>query len=921
MDLSRLSTSELKSIASGNMKDLSTETLKMISGQSSGVTSKEEPGLGKQAWKAAKDVGNTVIDVGLALPRGVAKGAASVIDMATYPVRKPLETLLNREIPTLEEGAVPQYEPTTSVGKIVHKGGQYGGSMLGGAGVGTSLVKAGFSATPKIVSKSAPLYEKALTKGRNLITNPAELFGNPKSGKELAELGKLGGATGLLSGSLEEAGINPLVADIGAGASLLAHPIYKTIAQKKAYKKTLNSIETKALQDLEAKIGSENVNKVLGNLNQAKESGLTGYQPTTAELANNTGFSQFHRAHEGHYPEIADVQEKGAQVLRNSLEGLTPKKGDVRDLPGYLSTILRIKEGKTKAAKTAAEEGREVFLSRLKGNHNPEKTGEVLRTGIEHQLTARERLRRQKTAPLYEALDAIESPASAKNSHEYISETINDVGIKEPIKNDFLAIKKALVPNKVTHEQKKLLSDIEKAGYPDELKTKILEQTGLDLEGLAPTPRELNNARKLVDRKITLARKSGDHERAYYLSELKANVIQDLEPFPEAAKATKTYREYSKPISEITSDRALKKDIDQDVYKNAYKIGPAEIPDLFTKSASSIRNSKNLMAVLKRDKKSMNALKEHTYQDFLSTVVGEDGEVKISSVRSWMRNHPGARVIDSGFKKNADTLIQAQRMVENAAFKLKNFNKLNNSEAFKDVLGTAGKGVDQDKIINNVLAGKNRTNKMIELIGLVKQDKSGKAMQGLQKAIIDDIVKKSSLSSVNAQGSNNLSYDKIRRYLDGNKDALKQVLTKDQLETLHKVENILKKRSQVQSVGRTVGSPTSSNLNLSVLETATQSLKPHVEASAAHALLDTLSGGPSFTSHLLKGAREYRKNKKNVFSNQKKEVIERLLSRPSEAKEMLTRFKAIPESSPPFSLANEEKKALLNLGTQNMNRG
>ena len=98
MDLSRLSTSELTKIAGGDMKGLSTETLKMIAG------SKPEVSIGHEA---------------LAVPHGLAKGVAQTVDLVNTlnPARAIRESLTGRHTRSVES-LLPEYEPKTAPGRI-----------------------------------------------------------------------------------------------------------------------------------------------------------------------------------------------------------------------------------------------------------------------------------------------------------------------------------------------------------------------------------------------------------------------------------------------------------------------------------------------------------------------------------------------------------------------------------------------------------------------------------------------------------------------------------------------------------------------------------------------------------------------------------------------------------------------------------
>lgn len=908
--------------------------------------SENEPSLARKAL-------DTVSDISHSVPNKLLKGLARTGDLISYPLRKPLEAFVDRPISTLEE-QLPEYQSKTMAGRIVGKGAEVTGDMLGGAGLGTSIAKAGISVAPKIVSKTAPLVEKVLTKGRNFITNPAEWFGNPKptsnffgnpknvpkgftynpQPNELKQLANVGARTGLISGSLQEMGADPLGADIGASASVLAKPIYQTIANKIAYRRQLSSFETKALKELEERIGSENLDETLKKLNKFKESPVANYVPSTAEVVNNVGLSQVQRAAEGvaGYPQLGLAKEKGSEALTSHLANLYPEKAQVSDLPSHVSNVYNAKEARLIQNKIKAEQKENEILSLFSGNHNPEKTGEIVRPGIEKQLTARERLREQKSQPLYKNLREIKETTTPKNTADLIDEMIEE-GAKDPVKKLLLVMKKALIPNKLKSGELKIFDNNKThlqnqeellRGYPKELRDKLAKVEDMNFRELELTPGELDNVKQQLNKMITIANKSGERGTAHHLKLVKEQIVKDLESFPEAAKATQTYRKYSKPINEITDDRALSKSIQQDVYKNAYKIGPAEIPDLFTKSTGSIRNAKNLLNVLRKDKKTINSLRNHIEEDFLSSVRDAKGNINESHVQSWVKSHPGAKVFHPEFFKkssnsiqffnkdvkgtsnaNIGSILQTKSRSDIAKKELDKFYK-KNDELFSDILGKNNKGLDSDKIASQVLSGNNKVNKMDKLLDILHQDKSGKSIEGLRHAILDDLNKKTSLASIGLSGENNISYNGLRNYLRENGKAISKVMTKEQIKGLRDIEDILKRRVQVQSVATNSNSHTSPNLQNSIFDAAQEKLLDGVIESAFKAVKLGSIAGPA-----IKGA-------KNYARNSKKAVIDTFLSNPLKAKEILNKYKSIPEKSPKLSISNADKKLLQILGIKNL---
>ncbi|CAN5950565.1 unnamed protein product [Sphagnum jensenii] len=168
----------------------------------------------------------------LSIPHGIAKGLAKTVDLidTVNPARIAREALGNMKTPSFES-YLPSYEPETAAGRIAHKGAEYGSDMIGGIGIGKSLVKAGIKGAQKVAPKGASLIKRASTAIGNTLRNPAELFGNPQTFKEAAKMTGVGAGLGAGSGTLQEAGVNPLVADLTSASALLTKPIYQLLAQ------------------------------------------------------------------------------------------------------------------------------------------------------------------------------------------------------------------------------------------------------------------------------------------------------------------------------------------------------------------------------------------------------------------------------------------------------------------------------------------------------------------------------------------------------------------------------------------------------------------------------------------------------------------------------------------------------------------
>jgi hypothetical protein len=123
----------------------------------------------------------------------------------------------------------------------------------------------------------------------------------------------------------------------------------------------------------------------------------------------------------------------------------------------------------------------------------------------------------------------------------------------------------------------------------------------------------------------------------------------------------------------------------------------------------------------------------------------------------------------------------------------------------------------------------------------------------------------------------NLSYDKMSKLLRRDKEKLKLLFDENQIKVLEDVNELLRKRNLVETMGRAVGSNTSSDLTLlnSIFNTTGNKLFREAASSA-------VPGG----GIVYEAVKEFYKNSRNAA---KKDLIEKALLDPETAKLLLTK--------------------------------
>jgi len=180
-----------------------------------------------------------------------------------------------------------------------------------------------------------------------------------------------------------------------------------------------------------------------------------------------------------------------------------------------------------------------------------------------------------------------------------------------------------------------------------------------------------------------------------------------------------------------------------------------------------------------------------------------------------------------------------------------------------------------EKIPDMILSGSlNNTKALMKQIG-----HDPKTLDTVRGGVISKLLNSTELSS----GEKALSFDKMNKFLKKNKAKLELIFDADQIKVLGDVNEILKKRNMVATLGRAAGSNTQSETTLlnSLFDTASSKLLRDTTAYA-------IPGGGIIYDTI----RDFFKNSKNAA---KKDLIEKALLDPETAKLLLTPTKNIKD--------------------------
>jgi len=400
------------------------------------------------------------------------------------------------------------------------------------------------------------------------FATPGGLLGLFGKGAKALNAAKTGAVIGGTSGALQETGVNPLTADLVSifGLPTAARAVSNTgKAAGNLFSNFTKAGQEKKIQSaagdiLRNKVGEQNINKVLANLEAPTPFGA---DLNTAERAQNTGISSLHRALAPNVPAIAEKEAITDSILRNQLNQLSPQIGT-----------------------------------------EPYRQGEFVRNYLDKELQGRIANRSAVTAPLYEEVNALRKGLDLPNFNNFLQK--EGEFARGDIAKAFDYLGNIVQGKTTTAQNKKLINDIEK--YTENLSPRAKEQIKSQVgAGNKPIPPEITAALKDISGKIDAAKTAGNKELARVLSEGKANLLKDMAAIPEERIARETYAKLSKPVSAIEKQPLLKKIVKKDIYNNDFLTSPEKIPEMIARG--SVNDTKALISEIGSNKKALDTVR------------------------------------------------------------------------------------------------------------------------------------------------------------------------------------------------------------------------------------------------------------------------------------------------------------------------
>jgi hypothetical protein len=641
---------------------------------------------------------------------------------------------------------------------------------------------------------------------------------------------KIAPAIAAVSQGLRELGIQEDYADL---ISAIGVPNFKAITQlaPKALKKLGSYLGTigneefrragnveKAAKFLQEKVGETNIPEVVSKIEKSEtpfkggiSSGEQAYRPLTADIADNVGLSQYHRAKAENIPEIGQRRMTNEQVLQREVDKLASGKVSPQVSQEFVAAERKGYQEGLESENRVANLNKEYAESKFEKIANVEEAGRETQDYLANRVTSIEKEAQAKAAPLYEAAKAKTLEGEPRGAFDYINEQMRENSraseVHRDMKKSKIAIENATIDS--ASEQKKLISDIKKK-YKDDKNMMTIA-----LKEIGDVPRGTYNAGRLDKAKREISRilesvPYQEKDRRRILTELIKKLDKDMESIPEIFEARKVYRDVMAPSNVITENPILGKLIHKaDGYTRPFTVTHSEIPDRVIKANKSVEGAKALMseaagAGTKEHKQVIETLKSYINSDILSNFVETSGKVNPKKFESWSKSNPGSFVLYPELKTKLKDLKNAQIHVDRTITQneelLSNFYK----NSMGKFLGSKFEGVNPDKIASRILGSTNSESVMQEAVELLSKDKTGNAIEGLKRSVIDNLNNKFK--------SDKFTFATFNSYLDQNRKALSKIFNNEQMQVLEKSKDLLKNQAVMERAGKGTNSDTAAKL-------------------------------------------------------------------------------------------------------------
>lgn len=599
------------------------------------------------------------------------------------------------------------YEPQTKKERIGTAGIEGGVGTLASLAVGTGA---------KIASKVVPYFPKLVAAIPKVAS---KVFGSANtSGQALAATG-IGSGIGGGVQALQEEGVNvaPLVAGVALG--LPAYGAVKNAA--KGIKKIIPKGPAhegfrEASRHIENIVGKDNIPGTLDSINRGlSEKSSYGHRPTTAELANNPGISIAQETLRGSlaHPDLPEsISSRSSENYAAKNKALSKFRGEGSEGATAAQEYLTRHEDARAASKDASLKNALEPLSK----HTPsERAGQVVRKAMQEELDAAKAERHKKVGDKYDVVKNLEERVPSTRALKVLQDEMSTLG------------KDSKLRKRLEYVLKQVGSD---NAY--DRKGNVLLKTNKRASELAGARGEINGL-------LGEAYASGDKNLARIYRSVIEGLDLDLESHPQIGDAWKTYAKESKRVNAIESDPVFSSILKKTDYGSGYNIPDSGVLKKLVNSAESSKSvAQKFKGIFGKNKKMMSEVEGYINKKVFDKILDQDGVPTEAKINQYRKNNEGAFELYDHLDVRLENTRNATKFLNDVGNKAYNETTKQYKEMFKTVTGSK-----PEKMAQQLFESRNSKDKIKALYDILKQDETGKALEGGRRAVIDYVSAKS----------------------------------------------------------------------------------------------------------------------------------------------------------------------------------
>ncbi len=756
--------------------------------------------------------------------QSLARGAAPIVDLATYPVRKAQEAITGRAPMTLSEFVSQGYEEPDFKKEpfkaALHKGLEWAGSTVPGAGVGSALMKAG---------QHIPKAGKYVSKVGDVLGGGA--FNSSLAGKAapLAEMTASSIPMGMAAETYNKStGHEPIIGDIlgslaGGGIYGLArHPTHfpkkaKEFAGRLASGDIGRSVRQSYLLNLKNTIGEENVDALIEKIKGYKPV-MKGHTPTVAEMTMPESHT------DPMYPQIAILERANLlnpKVAAAKGETDTFINNRLEDLHNHGGTDIQDVRSGLQNAYDEDREAVQKVLDKLSPPHAgdaiPQDVGETLREQTKEHLDKGWKKRSLESDPHWDEVNKDLREVSPQPLRDFVAKSFKEGLGDKTSESAYKRIKNFVGKGSKNPSEAEIDAvlakgkDRERSGFlPSDLdmqwphmseaeKNAVLKKAGIFQEGKKVTVSQIDKERRILKDAYQDAKNSKQHGRARDLKQLLEEVENYLFSVNDSAQtAIKKYAEHSGPINLIEEVPSNFQMVNESY--GIPQVLDTTIGESFTRGSKAPEKVQKLVkayqtmgdAGIPHIEAARESITSEAKNELMNTVINENGLVDLNKLNSFSNKMTGAQEIDKSFVKDLKSLSQAQKNLE------KQFGRYEKGSKDKLLEG------EPQRVVRELFNAKNQEQALGEVLERLERVGMKDGKEGILSGVLEHMQQ-----TLRGTGDKRvITPHAYNTYMKKHGKMLKSLMPAEEYKMLQGIQKIMEQKKFTQASTHTPGSPT-----------------------------------------------------------------------------------------------------------------